>query len=80
MKKGSIIQPFRIRSKDTIPKSTVLSNSIKPDYILADFIDENGTCKKCRQNHSYNPTYDDVKSSIDIILELFKRSKFLELY
>ena len=33
-----------------------------------------------QKDHSYNPTYDDVKSSIDIIPELFKRSKFLELY
>lgn len=71
-----MIQPFRVRSKDTIPKSTVLSNSIKPDYILADFIDEKGMCKKCGRDHSYDPKYENVRTSIDIIPDLIRRGNF----
>jgi len=34
-------------------------------------VDENGICKECGQNHSSNPNYEYVRTSIDIIADLF---------
>lgn len=47
-----------------------------PDDILSYFVDSNGRCKICGQDHSHTPTSKDVKISMDVISELFgKHSK-----
>jgi hypothetical protein len=44
-----------------------------PEDILSpfDLIDSNGRCKICGQDHSHTPTFKDVKTSMDVISELF---------
>jgi hypothetical protein len=32
-------------------------------------------CERCRQDHSFRPSFEDVKTSIDIIPELLARRK-----
>jgi hypothetical protein len=41
------------------------------DDLLSHFVDSSGRCKACGQDHSFNPIFEDVKTSIDIIPELF---------
>jgi len=44
--------------------------------ILACFVDDNGLCKTCGQDHSFRPTFEGVKTSIDdVISELFSPKK-----
>ena len=72
MKKVSVAQLNGGESKDIKSKSTDPPNNIKLEEILTYFVDENGICKECGQNHSKNPIYEYVKTSIDIIADLFR--------
>ena len=47
--------------------------------ILDTFIDGNDICRVCGLSHSYNPKYEDIRSSIDIIPELFRLRKYSDL-
>jgi hypothetical protein len=77
MKKASIIRPFGVGSKDkSQSQSSDLSYRNKLEDILSYFIDEKGTCKKCGRNHSCDPKYENVRTSIDIIPELIRRGNF----
>jgi hypothetical protein len=49
------------------------SLSREPDDILSRLVDSSGRCKICGKDHSHNPTFEDVKISIDVILELFSK-------
>jgi hypothetical protein len=45
------------------------------DYndVLRQFIDKNGLCKVCGNDHSFRPTFEGVRTSIDIIPELLSK-------
>jgi hypothetical protein len=55
------------------------SSSLELEEILSQFVDENGICKMCGHDHSFTPTFEGVKTSIDIISELFGKVKNLEV-
>jgi hypothetical protein len=71
MGKISVAQLNRGKSKDIKSKSTDPYSNIKLEKILTYFVDEKGICKECGQNHSNNPNYEYVRTSIDIIADLF---------
>jgi hypothetical protein len=50
-----------------------------PDYILSHLVDGDGKCKICKQDHGYNPTFEDIKTSMDVISELFGRESKPEI-
>jgi hypothetical protein len=61
--------------KNGYKKKADKSNGVKMKDLLAKFVETNGVCKICGHDHSYKPNFDNVKSSIDMILELIKRRK-----
>jgi ArsR family metal-binding transcriptional regulator len=71
----------KIKAPQTIQDTKIIaigqdSLSRDPDDILSHFVNSNGRCKICGQDHCYTPTFKDVKTSIDVISELFgKNSK-----
>jgi hypothetical protein len=48
--------------------------------VPADNEPEYETCKECGQVHNglANRTYSDIKTSIDVVLELFRKAKVME--
>ena len=78
MKDATLAQLARGGLKDIKSNLTGHSSIINLEELLTYFMDEIGLCKQCGQNHSHNPEYEDVRTSIDIIAELFKRKKVLE--
>ena len=52
--------------------------AIDVSKILDYYVDNDGTCKTCGHNHSFKFNYEEAKSSIDLILKLFKEKKTLE--
>jgi len=46
--------------------------------ILTYFVDRNGICKICGQDHSFKPTFEDIKTSIDVIPMLTQTKKIFE--
>ena len=48
--------------------------------VETDFPEECETCKECGQVHNElaNRTYSDIKTSIDVVSELFRKAKVME--
>ena len=57
--------------KNTSPHKEFVNIDI--NKILDYFVDGNNTCRMCGQDHSFNPKYEDIRSSIDLINELFEK-------
>jgi hypothetical protein len=61
--------------------STTISH---PDHdleaILLQFVDADGICRACDQNHSFQQDFEGVKASIDDIPKLFQAIKTLESF
>lgn len=43
--------------------------------ILDYFVDGNGICRTCGNDHSYQPNLNDVAYGMDMVTELFKRKR-----
>jgi hypothetical protein len=45
------------------------------EKILASLVDKNGVCKTCGQDHSFRPTFQDTKASIDVMPQVFRKDQ-----
>jgi hypothetical protein len=41
------------------------------EAIISQFVDANSICRACGHNHSFQPDFENVKTSIDDISEFF---------
>jgi hypothetical protein len=49
------------------------------ENLLYQFVDDNGVCKTCGQDHRCMSTFKDVKTTIDIIRDLFHKREHSEV-
>ncbi len=75
MKKITIARPLRVEAGSEDLKlqsqSSDTSRRNKLEDILSYFIYENCVCRQCGKNHSYNLEYENVRSNIRLISDLF---------
>ena len=59
-------------------RHAILLTSVENPIILEQLDDPlffpHGNCKECGQDRAFRPTFDGVKTSIDIIPEMLRRS------
>jgi hypothetical protein len=56
-------------------KTRELNRNIRIEDILDYFVDGNGICRTCGNNHSYQPNLNDIAYGMDIVTELFKKKR-----
>jgi hypothetical protein len=55
-------------------------SNISIENFVSYFVDGNGKCNTCGHDHSFRPTFEGVKTSIDIIPKLLRSyKKFFEV-
>ena len=43
------------------------------EAILSQLVDADGICRACGQNHGFQPDFEEIRTSIDNVFEIFRR-------
>jgi hypothetical protein len=43
------------------------------EAILSQLVDADGICSACGQNHGFQPDFEEIRTSIDNVFEIFRR-------
>jgi hypothetical protein len=59
----------------------IIHNEVDKDLekILNSLVDKNGVCRACGQDHSFRPSFQDTKTSIDALPRIFREYQKSEI-